>query len=592
MPVCAPLRRWLVLLTGVGCALPLAAMAAAPLWQATLPAAARWHRLTGIGTLLAGAEGSLLSVDPDNGRLLWQREDIRQSLPYDVREIDGMPLLVVGEPQRGSKATTRLTAINFVTGETAWRTEPEPGTTLAVHPVPDLNLVAVFELAGQGTPDGVGLYVRGLQADDGHLLWRLQLRKGESPLLLHRADTAGTSSARQDLSGHPDPVVADGVMYIPFGGLAALDLASGRLLWDVRFDTADKNYKRAYPAPVVDGDLVFAGSRSGSLYAIERGTGKTRWQTPKLKSGFVSQLVVAGDAVLARLGGNFYSQQDKRYRLVAPLGVIGSDKASGQRRWEYLDARDGITNLVYQPGRHQVAFADGQFLIGLDVAGTGQARQAFRVPIEFKRKVSGSEAAATGLKMASGFLGGGLASALQSGLADATADRLDVPVAMQEWPGGALLVRGQQHLLMFDPARPAITWSTYYPAPGVSGFALAAMAALTVASTAASAGVVQAPTAYAAGLSTVQGAAWGGLGALAAKRYSASADAGRYTYVLTDVEEGGKKGVGIMAVDMATGAPARQILLGDKEPDYRVDDVMGRLYYLKGHREVRAYALR
>jgi hypothetical protein len=97
---------------------------------------------------------------------------------------------------------------------------------------------------------------------------------------------------------------------------------------------------------------------------------------------------------------------------------------------------------------------------------------------------------------------------------------------------------------------------------------------------------------YAAGLGQGVVGAWGGLDGLASRRYSASKDAGRFTYVLTEVDEGGRKGVGIMAVDMATGAPATQILLADKEPDYRVDDIVGRLYYLKGHRDVSAFALR
>jgi len=87
-------------------------------------------------------------------------------------------------------------------------------------------------------------------------------------------------------------------------------------------------------------------------------------------------------------------------------------------------------------------------------------------------------------------------------------------------------------------------------------------------------------------------AAWGGLEALASRRYSASADAGRFTYVLTDVEDDGRKGTGIMAVEMSTGAPTTRILLDDPEPDYRVDEVIGRLYYFRDHRAVSAFALR
>ncbi|MCC7200362.1 MAG: PQQ-binding-like beta-propeller repeat protein [Gammaproteobacteria bacterium] len=565
-----------------------AADAATPAWKTQLPAPAQWHRLTGIGTLIVGTGQGLLSLDPDNGKLLWQRKDLANRSQFDVREIDGMPVIVVTAE---GKAKAGLTAVNFVTGETAWQSPAGTGSSLGLFPVADMNLVVQFMLAGKDSPDGAGVYVRGLQASDGKELWRTRFRDARQPLQLHAAEAGAKSGSRQDLSGHQEPLVAEGVMYVPFDGIAALDLGSGRVLWDRRFQTADKDYKRAYPAPLLDGSLVLAGGRDGVLYALETSSGAVRWQSPRVKSGLVSELVATGDTVYARLGGNFYSQKAGRFTLDAPVGVVAINKADGAQRWAYLGAKDGITNLVYDPARKVLAFADAYSLIGLQSGPGAKPIEAFKVPIEFKRKISGSEMTATGIKLASGFLGGGLAGALQGGLSGSgDKDRLDVPVAMQPWQGGQLLVRGQQHLLMFDTAARRIAWSTYYPAPGSSGFALAAMAALTMVATAAdtSAQVQN----YAAGLGQGVVGAWGGLDDLASRRYSASKDAGRYTYVLTEVDEGGSKGVGIMAVDMATGAPATQILLGDKEPDYRVDDVVGRLYYFKGHRDVSAFALR
>lgn len=564
------------------------AEAATPAWRTQLPAPAQWHRLTGIGTLLVGTGEGLLSLDPDNGKLLWQRKDLSNRSQFDVREIDGMPVIVVTAE---GKANAGLTAVNFVTGETAWQSPAATGRSLGLFPVADMNLVVQFTLAGKDSPDGAGVYIRGLQASDGKELWRTRFRDGKQPLQLHAAATGTKAGSRQDLSGHQEPLVAAGVMYVPFDGMAAVDLGSGRVLWDHRFQTADKDYRRAYPAPVLDGDVVLAGGRDGVLYALDSGSGDVRWQSPRVKSGLVSELVATADTVYARVGGNFYSEKAGRFTLDAPVGVLAINKADGVQRWAYLGAKDGITNLVYDPARKLLAFADAYSLIGLQSGPGTRPIESFKVPIEFKRKISGGELTATGIKLASGFLGGGLAGALQGGLSGSgDKDRLDVPVAMQAWQGGQLLVRGQQHLLMFDPAARRIAWSTYYPAPGTSGFALAAMAALTMVATAAETSA-QAQN-YAAGLGQGVVGAWGGLDNLASRRYSASKDAGRYTYVLTEVDEGGRKGVGIMAVDMATGAPATQILLGDKEPDYRVDDIVGRLYYFKGDRDVSAFALR
>ena len=43
-----------------------------------------------------------------------------------------------------------------------------------------------------------------------------------------------------------------------------------------------------------------------------------------------------------------------------------------------------------------------------------------------------------------------------------------------------------------------------------------------------------------------------------------------------------------MAIDLNTGEPVGQVLLKEKDPDYAVDDVTGRLYYVKNKKEIQA----
>ncbi|MCC7200361.1 MAG: PQQ-like beta-propeller repeat protein [Gammaproteobacteria bacterium] len=581
---CRSIHEYTLAIVGWLAVLPT--FAAEPLWESSLPAPAAWHRLTGIGTLVVGTGDSLLSLDPDSGQLLWRRGDITGSAPYLVREVDDLPLLVVGEFSAEASSQTGPTGVNYITGETAWRAAPSGGRTLGIFPVPARNLVVVFETVGEGMPGGQGVYVRGIQASDGLTLWRTRYRAGASPLTLHRPDDDGTPSSGDDLSGHPAPVVADGVMYVPFDGLAAIDLADGHISWDVSFLTADRRYKRAYPAPVVADDLVFAAGHDGAVYALERSSGRVRWKATEIPSGLVSQLLITTDTVFARIGGNFYSQKERQYLLDKPLGVIAIDRASGARRWEYLAAQDGMTNLVYMDDRRVLAFADGHDIVGLEATQAGKVVESFRVPIEFKRQITATELTTKGFRALSGLFKGGLTGAQRSATAGGSVGH-DAPVAIRPQPDGSLLLRGQQHLLMFDPERALIRWSTHYPAPQVSGISVASMAAMSIVSAARNA-VSQALDHEA---TSGQGN-WGGLGALASRRSSASADAGRYTYVLTDVEDDGRKGTGIMAVDMSTGAPATRILLDDPAPDYRVDEVLGRLYYFKDHRDVSAFALR
>jgi hypothetical protein len=52
--------------------------------------------------------------------------------------------------------------------------------------------------------------------------------------------------------------------------------------------------------------------------------------------------------------------------------------------------------------------------------------------------------------------------------------------------------------------------------------------------------------------------------------------------VLTTVEEGRKKGTGLMGISLATGEGDKQIILDDKEPNYLGDEGLNRLFYFKG----------
>ena len=150
------------------------------------------------------------------------------------------------------------------------------------------------------------------------------------------------------------------------------------------------------------------------------------------------------------------------------------------------------------------------------------------------------------------------------------------------------MVRGKQHLLAFDPAGQQIKWSTYYAAPGSSGFEMVMMTALTASV------ALSYNASYAAGQSSLDSASRNVHSSLdqfnkfADKRYSATKAARQNVYILTQVEEGKDKGVGLMAIDLNTGEPVGQVLLKEKDPDYAVDDVTGRLYYVKNKKEIQA----
>jgi len=66
------------------------------------------------------------------------------------------------------------------------------------------------------------------------------------------------------------------------------------------------------------------------------------------------------------------------------------------------------------------------------------------------------------------------------------------------------------------------------------------------------------------------------------KRFSASAATDNYAYILTKVDDADGKGKapGIVGVNMDTGEADREIFLGEKEPDYQVDEQTGRVFMI------------
>lgn len=136
-------------------------------------------------------------------------------------------------------------------------------------------------------------------------------------------------------------------------------------------------------------------------------------------------------------------------------------------------------------------------------------------------------------------------------------------------------------------AQASIRWATSYPAPGSSGFALAAMSALTL--------VAATGSMYnqaAGGGALVNPANYGDLADMASKRFSATKQVREWAYVLTNLKEGKESGPGLLAISLATGEPGKQVIFKDKEPEYEVDDIEGRLFYFNDKKQVVSYLLK
>ncbi|GHA74162.1 outer membrane protein assembly factor BamB [Cognatilysobacter bugurensis] len=158
-------------------------------------------------------------------------------------------------------------------------------------------------------------------------LWSANVGKGE-----------GRLGARQA------PAVADGRVYAAAveGGVHALDLQTGRVLW---------HYKTELPlagGPAVGDGLVVVGGLDGTVIALDASTGTEKWRS-KLKAEIISAPSIG-------LGSVFVRSNDGR--------VTAFDASNGERRWFWnrdtptLSLR-GTSSPVLGPGFVFIGNDDG-----------------------------------------------------------------------------------------------------------------------------------------------------------------------------------------------------------------------------------------
>lgn len=566
---------------------PVVAAPAKQLWTAPLGGDAKWHQLTGLGSLLVGTDKELVAISPEDGKVLWKRDDIKKSNRNNAREIPGTPVLICNTFDGMMNSKVTFMAIDYQTGTTIWTAPQILGQYLGTIPVPSKNL-AIFVVNTMDQKEN-GVYFMAHDLDTGAAKWSTKFTKAGG-IPLHLADNSGKWIPTMDLSGYHDPVVDGDEMYVGYLGVHCIDLTNGTVKWGVEFPSGNKGLKKTYAPLRIDGDRIYGGG-GGSVYAIDRRKGEQLWKSDRISdfaglfkardNAIVSQLEIVEGKIFSRYGGNF--SDGKTAALREPIGIVVLDPADGKSLYHFDKAKAGITNMVVLAESKTVVFADGANVIGIDAAAAAPT-ETFRMPIEFKRKMGMGGVAKIGL----GALGG--VTGLAKGVVSANKGLLDVPVAVNLLPNGKVVVQGKQHLLGFDPATKSSNWSLFYAAPSdalanIAMFAVTAAAAVYGNGQAAAGGYGS--SGYTSGVNTIHDNLdrYNKYTEKAAARAGHSKASQAYTYVLTKLE----KDIGVVGVNLATGETDREIPLKEKEPEYTVDEPMNRVFHFKGKDTIIAY---
>ena len=349
--------------------------------------------------------------------------------------------------------------------------------------------------------------------------------------------------------------------------------------------------KRGNAQMVIDGEVVYTSAK-GQLRAFDKNTGALNW-TSKDFGGAIAEMFVDGGTLYGRLGGHFYDFGKREYIKKGPLGVVAVDKNSGSPNWLSEGAKNNITKEA-----NTLLIADEKNLIGLDLSSQGKVKEAYKLKLEFKNKIGAAATATKAAKVGFGMMSGGLLGAAKAATSKG-ADGTDDPVQLTRREDGLIVVRGMQHLLAFDPVSKNVPWSVTFEAPSAPAWQKIVMGALTAASAFASlSGSVNAQmssgyrSSSAVHYENNMISSFNASEQFVTKRYSATKTVGHFTYVLTNVGEGKDKGAGIVGVNLSSGQGERQIMFRDKEPDYEIDEVTGRVFNLRNGKELSAFAIK
>lgn len=550
------------------------AWAGETLWTYRSASDLKWHRLLQTGELLAGGDAGIVCLNAKSGEISWKRDDLQGITAYQVNEVETTPYLLVAKNDSGK---TRLWALDIFTGKTVWETEKLKGQTIGVYPHPTDDAVLLMTGNGSGKVRADMIYLR---MSDGNVLWEAEF---PDKIDLHQANQKSRWTKHFDLSGHQPPVFQGDAIFFTFAGLHRFDPATGKLVWAVPYDVTEGRLKRGNAQAVIEGDTVYTSSK-GQLRAIDKNSGKVKWTSPDFGAA-VAEMNIQGDAIYGRMGGTFFDEKKMEWELKKPLGVVAINKSTGAQLWKFDKMKDAITNMLFLPSKNMLLVADKEELVGLN---TANGAVAFNSKVEFIHKTS---AAQKTMKVARFGMGG-----LRGGLKGMSEDkkREDVPVTITLMENGKAIVRGRQNVVGFLPDSGQVAFANYYEAPGFGGWQQFAMMALNAASyymNTAGAANTRLGTSSNTMYNENRQKDLSRMSDVLSKRFSATTTAGKYVYVLTQVEDGKDKGAGLVAVNLETGETEGSALIKDKEPDYVVDVISGNIFNLKD-KEITAYVVR
>ena len=329
-------------------------------WSIKLDKDIRFYQLTELGIVIAGTEKSLYALDGSTGEILWRRKDTSLD-ETDVALVPGTDLLLLSF-EKSDKA--RIEAVDMLTGESIWRSEKIKGAVMQTSVDTANNLLAVVlaKDAKNRARDGFKRHplLHVLDLASGDELWKSEIAEVE--MMPSRWPDDSDKEVEYTLDNYYPPVFVDGRLYVFYEGVTSFDGRTGKERLREKYRVNEEGLALTEAEPIFNEGFVYV-SGHGRVRAISRQTGDTEWEAKDL--GLTPEMVLAGDVIYVRTGGQFTRLKDGETIERGSYGVTAIETHSGKVLWRYKGADKGITNLLLLD-RNTIAIADRDDLIFLD----------------------------------------------------------------------------------------------------------------------------------------------------------------------------------------------------------------------------------
>lgn len=197
--------------------------------------------------------GRVTAVDLATGDVRWE-EDLGTPISGAVTLDAGRALVTT---LGGREEPSEVVALDAETGEDLWHASAEDASNLVSAPVVADGRVLTLDVIG-----GIVAF----DAEDGRFLWRSEIINPIAP--------RGQPFLLQGV-GAPAPVSADGRVFVVdvTGRVYALDAETGAPLWDQALNDPSQ-----FTPPLLTSEHILVPSDSGTLYAVDRRTGRLVWR--------------------------------------------------------------------------------------------------------------------------------------------------------------------------------------------------------------------------------------------------------------------------------------------------------------------------